>query len=172
MIRMHSRLSCCVTDRFKCSNSLQQFIVKMATPSIVDSSGNINTSVLQTELQDALQSDVRYKQIDNMKKRAVRVATDYDEFKAMVSCAHLKKLTSKEVESLSAAKKGWKKTHVKDTSSNMQLLSKEIEQEELEQMGELKAAKSGKSKGPKLPKTCMELDRDLRRLKSPADKLK
>lgn len=145
----------------------------MATSSIIDSSGNINTGMLQQELQDALQSDVRYKQIDNMKKRAVRVATDYDEFKAMVSCAHLKKLTSKEVESLSTAKKGWKKTHVKDTSSNMQLLSKEMEQEEQEQMGDLKTVKtSSKSKGPKLPKTCMELDRDLRRLKTSEDKLR
>ncbi|RYH16036.1 hypothetical protein EON65_30775 [archaeon] len=78
-----------------------------AQQTFIDENGNINLDRLSKELQSALDFDLRYKQTDNMKKRAVKVSTSYDEFKAMVACAHLKKLTKKEVESLSNVKKGW-----------------------------------------------------------------
>jgi len=58
----------------------------------LDDNGNINAEKLSRELKDALIFDVNYKKKDNMKKRAVRVAQSYDEFKNMVACAHLKTL--------------------------------------------------------------------------------
>jgi hypothetical protein len=58
----------------------------------LDSKGNISTESLEKELQAALQYDVKYQQVDSMKKRAVRVAQSYDDFKNMVACAHLKTL--------------------------------------------------------------------------------
>lgn len=58
----------------------------------LDANGNINIFKLQEELQSSLEFDVKYKQTDNMKKRASKVAKSYDEFKDMVACAHLKKL--------------------------------------------------------------------------------
>eukprot|EP01036_Dinobryon_divergens_P024177 gene24177-32602_t len=51
--------------------------------SIVDERGNINTSLLEKELVSSLAFDIKYKQTDNMKKRACKVATDYNEFKNM-----------------------------------------------------------------------------------------
>ncbi len=49
-----------------------------------------DSSYLEKEINSALGSDIRYKQTDYMKKRAVKVAASYDEFKNMVACAHLK----------------------------------------------------------------------------------
>ena len=69
-------------------------------------------------------------------KRACKVATDYNEFKNMVACAHLKKLTRKEVESLSVAKKGWKKTpttseNVSQSVNTAKILKQERDKKEL-----------------------------------------
>eukprot|EP01031_Cornospumella_fuschlensis_P034698 gene34698-42017_t len=130
----------------------------------VDENGNINLDQLSKELQSALDFDLRYKQTDNMKKRAVKVSTSYDEFKAMVACAHLKKLTKKEVESLSNVKKGWiKKSSQEGADSVPSVLLEELKQEETKR-GDEKFVKKA-SKGSKLPRTAFELDRDLRRLK-------
>jgi hypothetical protein len=57
-----------------------------------DAHGNIDPSSMEKDLASALDSDVKYKQTDNMKKRAIKVAGSYDEFKNMVACAHLKKV--------------------------------------------------------------------------------
>jgi hypothetical protein len=139
--------------------------------SIVDAEGNIRTDSLSKELRAALQEDVRYRQTDNMKKRAVKIAGDYSEFRNMVAAAHLKKLTQKEVESLSHIKKGWYKQVAKDTSWSAQILTKEYEMDQLlaqnSSVGKL-LADGGKLK----PKTCMEIERDLRRLPSEEEKLR
>lgn len=139
--------------------------------SIVDSEGNINASFLTKELQDALEEDVKFKQTDNMKKRAVKVSTDYNEFKNMVACAHLKKLTSKEVESLSHVKKGWQKSVAHDTSSSALILTKEFEKDQLlAQNSDIK--KAFRSTDVKVsPKSAMELERDLRRIGTSEEKL-
>lgn len=143
---------------------------------ILDEDGNINTEKLTQELKSALDYDVRYKQTDNMKKRAIKTATNYDEFKAMVACAHLKKISRKEVESLSEVKKGWKKGNSavsRGSEKNATLLEREIDQARMrQQCNALDAIPTiVKEKGKKKePKTCMELERDLRRLTSPADK--
>eukprot|EP01032_Pedospumella_encystans_P004580 gene4580-5440_t len=55
------------------------------TRSLVDSDGNINANYLTKELQEALEADVKFKQTDNMKKRAVKTSSDYNEFKNMVA---------------------------------------------------------------------------------------
>ena len=74
----------------------------------IDKNGNVDTNNLSTEIKDSLDFDLRYKQTDNMKKRAIRVAGCYDDFKNMVACAHLKTVSRKEVESLREVKKGTK----------------------------------------------------------------
>ena len=56
----------------------------------LDEDGYIDTAQFQKELHSALDSDVKYRQTDYMKKRAVKVAKSYDDFKGMVACAHLK----------------------------------------------------------------------------------
>lgn len=56
---------------------------------ILDKNGQLVPSKLESELQQALEADLRYKQQDNMKKRASRVAKSYEEFRDMVACAHL-----------------------------------------------------------------------------------
>ncbi|CAM9358470.1 unnamed protein product, partial [Ectocarpus fasciculatus] len=84
-----------------------------------DANGNIDPSSLEKDLQQALDSDVKYKQTDNMKKRAIKVAGSYDEFKNMVACAHLKKVSSQDIESLKEVKRGWKKQSVSQASSSL-----------------------------------------------------
>lgn len=136
--------------------------------SLLDKNGNINTSVLSRELTTALDFDVKYKQVDNMKKRAVRTATSYDEFRAMVSCAHLKKLSRKEVESLSDVKKGWKKGGHGANSSSGGLLDLSTDAS-----SSSTGAKKGKKPSLKIaskPKTSMELERNLRRIENDAEK--
>lgn len=144
-----------------------------STASIVDSDGNINSKLLTLELKDALESDVKYRQTDNMKKRAVRVAGDYNEFKNMVASAHLKKLTTKEVQSLSHVKKGWQRAVTKDSSkSSAQLLSKEVEIEQLTSLsnGMAHVGIGAVYKRVK-PRSPMEVERDLRRCLTPEDSL-
>ena len=48
-----------------------------------------------------------YRQVDNMKKRAVKTSVNYDEFKSKVLSASMKPLDRKEIESLKDVKKGW-----------------------------------------------------------------
>ena len=93
----------------------------------LDSNGNINTKKLARELRGALDHDVKYKQVDNMKKRAIRVAPSYDDFKAMVACAHLKTLNRKEIEDLKTTKRGWQKSKSTDNSHNAGILEKEMQ---------------------------------------------
>lgn len=140
--------------------------------SIVDSDGNINAKLLTLELKDALESDVKYRQTDNMKKRAVRVAGDYNEFKNMVASAHLKKLTTKEVQSLSHVKKGWQRAVAMDSKSSAQLLSKEVEIEQLTSLsnGMAHVGIDAVCKRVK-PRSPMEVERDLRRCLTPEDSL-
>ena len=73
----------------------------MSAYSVVDENGQIDTNYLERELRSALAGDIRYKQEDSMKKRACKVARDYDKFKNIVAAAHLKTLTASEVQSLS-----------------------------------------------------------------------
>lgn len=72
----------------------------------IDQNGNVDTNNLSSEIKDSLEFDLRYKQIDNMKKRAIRMAGCYDDFKNMVACSHLKTVSRKEVESLREVKRG------------------------------------------------------------------
>jgi hypothetical protein len=97
--------------------------------SILDGEGNINASQLTKEIKDSLEYDIRYKQIDNMKKRAIRSTGSYEEFQNMVACAHLKKLSKKEVESLTQPKQGWKKAAAAKTDQKASILEYEKEQE-------------------------------------------
>lgn len=52
--------------------------------------GNIDAARLEKDFRSALDFDMKYKQEDNMKKRACKISADYNEFKAFVACAHLK----------------------------------------------------------------------------------
>ena len=138
--------------------------------SILDENGNINSTKITKELKGALEFDLRYKQTDNMKKRAIRTAGSYDEFKAMVACAHLKKLSRQEVESLSQVRKGWQRgPPQKLTSDGSSVLDLEREQEQLARMNISERTAKLVNTNAKI-KSFMELDRDLRRLQSDQDK--
>ncbi len=129
--------------------------------SLIDEDGNINSSKLAKELKGALEFDMKYKQTDNMKKRAIRSAGSYDEFKAMVQCAHLKKLSKKEVESLSHVKKGWQKSAVGgEKASKSSILNLELEQEQLENLNLNEQVAKLVNKDKKA-RNCMELERDI-----------
>jgi hypothetical protein len=65
--------------------------------SLVDKCGNLNIKMIEKELNDNMVKDLEYQQKDAMKKRAVKVAKDYGEFKNMVAASHLKKLNAEEV---------------------------------------------------------------------------
>lgn len=78
-------------------------------PIKLDANGNIDTAALEGDLRSALAADTEYRRTDNMKKRAVRVAKSYDEFKNMVACANLTPVSREDMESLGAVKRGWKK---------------------------------------------------------------
>jgi len=143
----------------------------------LDANGNIDTTHLEKELRSALEFDVAYKQKDNMKKRACKVAGDYGEFKAMVACAHLKKLSSKEVQSLGASKKGWQKNHVASGTEVAILLQEEKSSEgggaSTEHVGGVfsKLEKMISQVAVEKPKSSMILERDLRRLQGQEQKI-
>lgn len=146
----------------------------------LDENGNIDVESLGKELRNALEFDVRYKQTDNMKKKAIRQAGSYDEFKAMVACAHLKTLNRSEVESLRDVKRGWQKSHLTDKSHSAQILEQEALKRAMEETGDkltvpLVAGVSSKDAGggPKFrkPKTVMEFERDWRRLRKHEDRI-
>jgi hypothetical protein len=144
----------------------------------LDKEGNIDTKSLEKELKDALEFDVNYKQRDNMKKRASKAAASYDEFRSMVDCAHLKKLSSAEVRSLGEKKKGWSKTPGADISKDALILQDELRR--AEQRVGFGAGVGGLGGGLgvglspsdfKPPRTTAELGRDLRRVKSMEEKV-
>ncbi|KAK1944635.1 Coiled-coil domain-containing protein 103 [Phytophthora citrophthora] len=65
--------------------------------------GAFDTAALQQELAQALEDDRIYKLTDNMKKRAIHTAANYDEFKNLVACADLKPISQKELRDFSQA---------------------------------------------------------------------
>lgn len=138
--------------------------------SLLDSSGNIDTKLLSTELKNALEFDIKYKQTDNMKKKAIKVASDYDQFKAMVSCAHLKKLSRKEVEELSTPMKGWNKKKISLSNDK----APNILQDEKDKLEISKSFLSMPRKDlPKAkPKSPIEAERELNKLKTFEEKTK
>jgi len=135
----------------------------------LDAQGNLDTSVLAKELQNALDFDLKYKKTDNMKKRAIRKAGSYDEFKAMVACANLKTISSQEVATLRDVKKGWQKGYRKDaTRANACLLESELTQQQLNSsIEESKCTAKAFTK----PKTSMEFERDWRHCYKLEDKM-
>jgi len=138
----------------------------------LDAKGGICTKALESELQSALQFDVEYRQKDNMKKRAIKLAPSYDEFKARVACAGLKKVTSEEVESLSKPKKGWTKgSQLKDPVGSASILEDEQRTMAAKASSTAEAALQIKSSSARAPRTTLELSRDLRRCASTADKV-
>ena len=142
------------------------------TEIILDNKGNIDQKVLEKSLRSALDFDVKYKQRDNMKKRACKVAVSYDEFKAMVDCAHLKKLSRSEIESLGSKKQGWgKATNPSKTVSTANILSSELSGGDNSEQRKESALKKLSGSRKIIPKTPLELSRDLRRILSDADRI-
>lgn len=125
----------------------------------VDSAGFIDSTSFQDDIRSALDADQKYRETDYMKKRAVKVAKSYDEFRDMVACAHLKTVSRKEVEELSVQKKGWKKAG--DHRKNHSLLD------------EGNNADTGiKFSASTLPKSMLEFGRDWRRLESDQERVR
>lgn len=123
------------------------------TTAKLDTHGFIDSSSFAKDLHSALDEDKKYKETDYMKKRAVKVAKSYDEFKDMVACAHLNTVSRKEVEELSTSKKGWKKSHTGFKGSSL-LDEPEVGRTNVSLVTTV------------LPKTIMEFGRDWRRLDS------
>jgi len=132
----------------------------------LDEYGNINTKKLAKELRGALDHDVKYRQVDNMKKRAIRIAPSYDDFKAMVACSHLKTLNRKEIEDLKTSKRGWQKGKINDMNNNAIILEKEIQSMQRIINCDLDIIDTTKFIKPKNP---MEFERDWRRLPKDMD---
>jgi len=132
----------------------------------LDADGNLDTGYLAKELSAALQYDIHYKQVDNMKKKAVKTSGTYDEFKAMVACSHLKTLTSKEVESLSAKKTGWQREFQSSSAFDAHILSHEAKKSDIELARSRAQAKQGAKAAAALdsfrvPKTLAVLESDV-----------
>ena len=60
----------------------------------VDDKGRLDCGKLKKELLAALEQDDKRIKVDAMKKRAILSASNYDEFRHMVDCAHLKSIRS------------------------------------------------------------------------------
>lgn len=131
---------------------------------MLDCDGNIDSHRLERELRAALDADIKYKQTDNMKKKACKVAGSYDEFKAMVNCAHLKTLNRKEIESLKDVKKGWQFSSTAD-ASRAQILLDEFKADDAAKCQSLLST-------IEKPKNASQFERDWRRLCSTPDKLR
>jgi hypothetical protein len=52
--------------------------------------GSLNVSLLSKEVADNLDEDEKYHAVDEMKKRAIHMSKDYDEFKNFVACAQVR----------------------------------------------------------------------------------
>jgi hypothetical protein len=135
-------------------------------PMKLDAEGNLDTGHLAKELKAALEYDVHYKQQDNMKKKAVKTSGTYDDFKAMVACAHLKTLTSKEVESLSAKKTGWQREFQSSSASDAHILAQEAKKSGIAQAKSLAQSTSGAMAAAavesfRMPKNLVMLEGDM-----------
>jgi hypothetical protein len=130
-------------------------------PVKLDANGNLDTAVLARELTAALAYDVHYKQVDNMKKKAVKTSGSYDEFKAMVACSHLKKLTSKEVESLSSKKTGWQRDFRAANDSDAHILAQEAKMAGIEQAKTLSNTMRAAVDTFQVPRNLVVLETDL-----------
>lgn len=134
-----------------------------------DENGNIDTAKLEQSLIKAIELDVKYKQTDNMKKRAVKVATSYEEFKAMVDCAQLKTVSRQEIESLRQVKTGWTKSS-KSVNDKANILSLE-EKSKLSHKTKISTADAKFHGSRSIPRSYMEFQRDFRRIQFLTEKI-
>ncbi|GMH82896.1 hypothetical protein TrVE_jg2157 [Triparma verrucosa] len=125
-----------------------------AVTSVVDSSGNLNVSLLKTEIKSDLASDATYKAVDAMKKKAIHTAQSYDEFKNFVACAEQKPLDRGEMESLKQQKGSWSQQKTRSE------LSKKRSKKLSKKNANLKLSLSFPTSPPD---TSMKFDRDYRR---------
>ncbi|GMF12000.1 unnamed protein product [Phytophthora lilii] len=77
--------------------------------------GAFATAALQQELAQALEDDRLYKLTDNMKKRAIHTAANYDEFK-VTNCCLCKPISQKELRDFSKAERQTNISFKKKTS--------------------------------------------------------
>lgn len=73
--------------------------------------GKVNVSLIQREIAQDLSADARYHAEDCMKKRAIHMSKDYDEFKSFVSCSQLKPVPSHEMGQLFVARRTENQQH-------------------------------------------------------------
>lgn len=74
---------------------------KLCKPSSFDT---FETDKLTRELGDAVEYDRLYKKTDDLKKRVIVEAADYDEFRNRVLCADLKPLSSHDIKNMAQGK--------------------------------------------------------------------
>ncbi len=62
--------------------------------------GKLNTTILENEIQNDISNHNKYYAEDEMKKRAVHISQDYNEFSNFVKCSQLKAVDSQEMKQL------------------------------------------------------------------------
>lgn len=67
--------------------------------------GKVNVSLIEREIAQDLSADARYHAEDGMKKRAIHMSKDYDEFKNFVACSQLKPVPSHDMGQLFVARR-------------------------------------------------------------------
>jgi len=142
--------------------------------------GRVNIAFLQHEIASDLSNDARYSAEDGMKKRAVHLSKDYDEFKNFVSVSQLAPVSSSEIGQLfvqrrqspggDSLKRFGPNKICKDLQSDlhniyefestpkMQSLSLESKRRNTKQ----KSDKTAKQKKGKTPRNAMEFEREWR----------
>lgn len=135
---------------------------------VLDRHGNINSDLLSKEILQSLTEDIKIKQIDDAKKRAVKSSATFDEFKSRVSCAHMKCLSHDEVLSLRDVKKGW--SSKKSSASMLSNKNSGLSLMSVNNEGSLPINHHGSCNATKaIPKTVENLERNLKQFVSVED---
>lgn len=133
---------------------------------MLDKDGNIDSQKLQKELILSLEADISYRQKDNAKKKAAKDSVNYDEFRAKVSCSHMKTLSRSEIETLKDVKKGWTTKKVSNLSEGPSL----IDSASLSSISSMTSCTSKKLSKKKV-KSSSDLEKDLRKITTAEEKL-
>jgi len=73
---------------------------KLKNVGAINSDGTLNTALIRNKIGEDFAADARYLAEDGMKKRAVHMSKDYDEFKNFVACSQLKAVPHSEMNQL------------------------------------------------------------------------
>eukprot|EP00618_Florenciella_parvula_P019764 CAMPEP_0119467902 /NCGR_PEP_ID=MMETSP1344-20130328/1886_1 /TAXON_ID=236787 /ORGANISM="Florenciella parvula, Strain CCMP2471" /LENGTH=205 /DNA_ID=CAMNT_0007500317 /DNA_START=68 /DNA_END=682 /DNA_ORIENTATION=+ len=135
--------------------STPSFMEKSSMSSAVDTSGKLNTTMIQKELADSLKEDRNYHNTDEAKKKYITKCATYDEFRHMVASADQKRVSRAEMETLGKTTKGWEQKTKLTTGAKKSARAKRQQ---------TKGSKKLSQEFPTTPPaTSMQFERDWRR---------